>query len=519
MDKLIKKCAMGGIAEWVCCPGELNAPLLSALARCPSVHRWQIQDDRAAGYFALGRMQATGRGVGLVLSHAGSAGASLPAVIEAYYERRPLVSVTLDEEQPVGGVGAYGRIDQEGIFGHYAPTLSLSVPCSLGELPDMAELCSEGFPMHLRLCCAEGFRSEHFIEPPTVADAPPRPRLRSSLAELSNMLRFEAARDGLVLLLGALDPDEQESALWLARTLRVPVLADATSGLREKVGSLLLAGGSDILLDAPPRCVLRVGAVPSCPFWRALEEMPDTRVFSVTRSGFSGLRRPSTVIEGEPEQVMKALDDVPRVGDPAGYRVAGRRYAGKVEELLLNYPESDAALVRAFSQHACLAEVICLGSPSATMLWNNFAQCQIPTLYLRSVDLAGGSDGAVSGFLGNCVDAHFACALVGDVALLRDTSATQLLSQMSPGKRVIAVLNNNGVGMIATDTDPELRNFLAQPLSTELRDFARLLNAEFYLIRSEADFEVIEGLADDSLALLDISPDPEQTTAFRMGLP
>ena len=32
MKSLITCCATAGIAEWVCCPGELNTPLLTALA-------------------------------------------------------------------------------------------------------------------------------------------------------------------------------------------------------------------------------------------------------------------------------------------------------------------------------------------------------------------------------------------------------------------------------------------------------------------------------------------------------
>lgn len=506
---------MGGIAEWVCCPGELNTPLLTALACCSTLHRWQVQDERTAGYFALGRMQATGRGVGVVLGNAGNAGAVLPAVIESYYERRPMILLTLDDERPTEGTGRYGRIAQEGLFGRYAPTMTLPMPCSFGELPDMEEICSDGFPVHLRLCCTEAIHTERVTDPPEVADIPARARFRGKLAGLAHILRFEAGRDGMVLILGALDPEEQESALWLARTLRVPVLADATSGLREKVGSLLFTGGEEYLTEVPPKFVLRVGAIPSSPFWRALEDMPDTHVFSITRSGFSGLRRPSTLIEGEPEQVVRALDDVPRVGDPADYRAIGRRLDAKTEEFLLNYPESDAALVRAFSQYACSAEVICLGSPSVTMLWNKYAQRQVPTFYVRSADLAGGTDGALSAFFGNCADASFACAFIGDIALLRDTSAAQLLPQLSPGKRVIAVLNNDGAGLSPTDSDPGLRNLLSQPLTTDLREFARIFNAEYYVIRSEADFEVIEGLADDALALLDVSPDPEQTTLNR----
>ena len=519
MDRLITICAQAGIAEWVCCPGELNTPLLTALAQCPSIHRWQVQDERSAGFFALGRMQATGRGVAVVVGSGANAADILPAVMEAFYERRPLIVVTLDDLEPAEGAGAYARIEQDGLFGLYAPTLTLHMPCSITELPDMVDLCRDGFPVHLRLCCVEGMRSTPTATAPEVADAPLRPLFRGSLAELSRLLHGEAQQESLVLMLGALDPDEQEAALWLARTLKAPVVADAASGLREKVGGLLLDGGSDLLTDAPPRYVLRVGAVPSFPFWRALEEIPGTRVYSITRAGFAGLKRDTTVIEGEPEQVVKALDDVPHVGDPANYLPLGRRYAGKVEELLLAYPESDAALIRAFSQYACLADVLHLGSPSVVQLWNDYAQHQVPTLCLHATLLAGGSDGALSGFLGNCVDASYSCALIGDISLLRDTAASQFLPQLAPGKRIIAVLNNEGTGRVDPYLDSELRTLIAQPLTGGLREIAAMIGADYYSIRSEADLEIMDGLSDDALALLDICPDAEQSRALRHDLP
>lgn len=513
MDSLISCCAAAGVGEWVCCPGAQNAPLLRALACCPEVHRWQVQDECTAAFFALGRIQATARAVAVVAGSGSSASALLPAVIEAYYQRRPLIIITLDSYVPTEGTGTYGCIEQDSLFGFYAPSIKLQLPCSVGELPDMVALCAEGFPLHIHLCCAEDTRSRSV--PCYVADPPEPPPFRGSLAALSQVLRFRA-RMGLVLMLGELDPAEQEPALWLARTLRVPVVADATSGLREKLASLLLHGAEDILVANPPRYVLRLGGVPSSPFWNALENMPDTEVFSITRTGFSGLRRDSVVMEGDMEQIMKALGDVPHVGDADSLLSPARRYAGRMEELLLSYPESDAALVRAFSQYASLADVVTIGSPTAMQLWNRFAQLSAPVLYLRTAAAAGGSDGALAVFFGNAVDTTFSCALVGDLALLRDLPAAQIVAQLPPGKRVVAVLNNEGAGLAdSAGLDAELHRLLVQPPAFTPQEVARLCHAEYYAIHSEADFEVIDSLEDDVLAILDIQPDNDQSMRLR----
>ena len=509
MDSLISCCATAGVAEWVCCPGALNEPLLRALAHSPEIHRWNMQDERTAAFFALGRIQATARAVAVVAGSGSAATALMPAVVEAYYQRRPLIVVTMDTHEQLDGTGAYGRIEQDSIFGFYAPTVEMHAPCSVSDLPDMVSLCADGFPVHVHLRCAPGARrgGRGLI---SVADPPAPPAFRGSLVELSQMLRFRS-HEGVVLMLGELDPAEQEPALWLARTLRVPTIADATSGLREKLSTLLLPGAETLLPDNPPRYVVRVGSVPAHPFWRALETMPETEVYSLTRSGFSGLSRPGLVMEGDLEQIMKALGDVPHVGDVMGLMPYGRKYAGRIEEQLMSYPESAAALVRAFSQHACLADVMFLGSPSSRELWNRYAQLQVPVYYTRSVDQAGGVDGALAAFLGNAVDASFACALVGDIAMLRDMAAATLLPQLPPGKRIIAVLDNDGAGMADTPgLDDEMHRLSVQPPQLDLQEIARLWHAEYYVIRSEADFEVIEGIGDDALAILDIQPDKDQ---------
>lgn len=508
MFSLISCSALAGVAEWVCCPGELNAPLYRALAECPALHRWSMADDRSAAFFALGRVQATGRPVIVVAGSGSSAAAMTPAIINAYYHRRPLVVITMDSDTNCGGTGAPQCVEQEALFGMYAPTVELKLPCPVADLPDLSGEIREGFPLHLHV------RLDAAAEPPHndfstigVNEAPPAPRFRGSLAEVAQMLRFRSM-EGLVLLIGALDPDEHEPVLWLAQTLRVPVLAEASSGLREELAPFLLHGGDELLLQNPPRHVLRVGDVPTGPFWKALENLPQTQVYSLTRTGFSGLVRKSNVVEGELEQIMKALGDVPHVGDTERLLPLSRRACNKMEELLLGYPESAEAMVRALSLNISLADVICVGSATTARLWNRYAQYQARTPYLRDLHSTG-ADGVLSAFLGNAADASFACCLVGDLTLLRDINAAAIIPQLSPGLRIIAVLNNEGAAASLHDSagNPEMERLLVQPQPFRMEEIARLWGAEYYAIHCDADLEVLDSLTSNGLVLLELIPD------------
>ena len=518
MKSLITCCANAGIAEWVCCPGRHNATVLSGLADCRHIHRWSQSDERTAAYFALGRIQATGRPVVVVAGDGAAATALTPAVVESYYQRRPLIILTVANRENAGGCGAPGHIETEGLFGIYAPTLELTLPCTIGELPDLAALATEGFPVHINLHLHETPTCGADYEGLQLGKAPAAPRFRGSVAELARMLRFYSF-EGMVLMIGGLEPAEQEPVLWLARTLRAPVVADAASGLREELSTLLLHGADRILSQTPPKYVLRVGDIPTCDFWKALEDMPDTQVYSITRTGFSGLCRESVVIEGEPEQIMKALGDVPHVGDTEKLLPRSRRYHGKIEELLLAYPESDAAMVRYFSNHAGIADVLSLGSATTIQLWNRYAQTNIPTVYLRANNGTGGADGTVSAFLANSTDAEYACCLTGDISLLRDCAAASMLPQLPPCKRIVAVLNNEGAGKAFTPgMDNELHRLIVQPPAFDMKELARLWGAEYYAIHSEADFDILNTIDEQAFVLLDIIPDPEQTIAFNASL-
>ncbi len=511
---------MAGIAEWACCPGELNGPMLRALAECPVIHRWTQADERSAAYFALGRIQATGRPVAVLAGTGAEATSLTPAVVEAYYQRRPLLVLTLDTCAHEGGTGAPHRIEHENLFGIYAPTVEMTLPCAVSELPDLRSALAEGFPIHLnvRVDARAAAATSGSFAGLELAEPPPSPRFRSSLVALSQMLRFRSM-EGLVLLLGGLEPTEQEPALWLARTLRVPVLAEAASGLREELAAFALRGGDRLLTQFPPRFVLRVGDVPTGSFWKALEDMPEVEVYSLTRTGFSGLCRKSHMVEGELEQIMKALGDVPHVGDVDRLLPRSRHAAGRMEELLLAYPESEAAMVRSFSNHASIADVICLGSGSTMALWNNYAQSQVPTLYVRANNGAGGADGTVSSFLGNAADATYACCLTGDLSLLRDSGAAAMLPQLPEGRRVVAVLNNEGAGLAdEPGLAPELQRLLVQRPTFSMAELARLWGAEYYAICCEADLEILDSLEDNAFALLELMPDAEQTAAFNRSL-
>lgn len=91
-----------GIGEVVVCPGSRNAALIHTFAAV-GMRCYEITDERSAGFFALGLIEAKGRPVAVCCT-SGSAVLNLaPAVAEAYYRPLPLLVITAD--RPVEWIG------------------------------------------------------------------------------------------------------------------------------------------------------------------------------------------------------------------------------------------------------------------------------------------------------------------------------------------------------------------------------------------------------------------------------
>ena len=73
----------------------------------------------------------------------------------------------------------------------------------------------------------------------------------------------------------------------------------------------------------------------------------------------------------------------------------------------------------------------------------------------------------------------------------------------------MAVLNNEGAAASLQDAEgnPELERLLLQPQPFHMQEIARLWGAEYYAIRNEADFEVLDSLDDHCFVLLELIPD------------
>ncbi|MBS1432467.1 MAG: hypothetical protein HP011_08390, partial [Akkermansia sp.] len=124
--------------------------LLQVLAAAEDLVKWTHFDERSAAFFALGRIQDMGLPVAVVTTSGTAAAELLPAVVEAYYQRRPLLLLTADRPAACRGSAAPQAIEQADLFGIYAPTIDLETPESLPE--DILQDWDYASPLHINVC-------------------------------------------------------------------------------------------------------------------------------------------------------------------------------------------------------------------------------------------------------------------------------------------------------------------------------------------------------------------------------
>ncbi|MFD2255883.1 thiamine pyrophosphate-binding protein [Luteolibacter algae] len=502
---ILEQAVKAGTEEFVVCGGARNAVLLEVLAKMENAGKvkiWSHFEERSAGFFALGRTMQTGRSCAVVVTSGTAVAELLPSVVEAYYQARPLVLITADRPASYRGSGAPQAIEQVGVFSSYAAA-------SWEGWDGMA-------PLHINVELEEEFEigGDDFssLEAGEFSIDYGRPRV----GELARWLR-ERTLGGMVVMLGDLELSEQEEVFHFCEALGAPVVAEATSGLREALQHLLLVEADKILKENPPEKILRLGGVPSCRFWRDLEGLEKISVWSVCRNGLRGLGREANVLKGALDRVLPALGEIEKIGDRDELLDGVEGRGMRLEESLEAFPDSEPGWVRTLSVFSSIGSGVYLGNSLPLREWNAYAQWERPVRNVRANRGANGIDGQLSSWLGVSAGEENAWGIFGDLTTLYDLAALKLLPQVECRGRVLVVINNGG-GKIF-ERVPRLegmsdaaKSWMAAEAPVNFEALARAWGMDFQRVCRVDEFDGV--MAFERAVMLEVVPDSAQTAAF-----
>ncbi|MDP1819519.1 MAG: 2-succinyl-5-enolpyruvyl-6-hydroxy-3-cyclohexene-1-carboxylic-acid synthase, partial [Acidimicrobiales bacterium] len=271
------------VDEWVRCgvghavvsPGSRSTPMALAVAGHPGLELHVQQDERCAGFVALGLALATGRPA-IVLTTSGTAAVELhPAVVEADLARVPMLVCTADRPPELHDVGAPQSIDQLHLFGRAPRWFHAPGPPDAATAPRWRSLAARAVaeamgaapgPVHLNLAFREPLLGTAgplpTIRPQgaVVSERPARPRLVTRPA--MTMLDELAGRRGIFVAGAGSGPGRPLHDL--ARRLGWPVVASPQAPVWGVADAVIPA--VDALLREPrlrdalrPDVVVRLG--------------------------------------------------------------------------------------------------------------------------------------------------------------------------------------------------------------------------------------------------------------------
>lgn len=449
--EVIEAARRAGVRTVCLCPGGRNAPLVEALEplRGDGMEVLDFFDERGAAFFALGRARRDNCPAAVVTTSGTAAAELLPAMVEAYYQGAPLLAVTADRPHSFRGTGAPQSIEQANLFGLYArQAIDLDQP---GTGWRVDPCC---WPVHVNVAfdepLVEGWRADLVAASPV---APPEPPGGGPVAggTTEAVLSGAGAMRRPLVVLGALGGvEDRESAATFCERLGAPVLAEASSHVRHRLGGLALLGGEAVAAVGVREGwfdgVIRVGDVPSFRLWRDLERRPDLAVVSVSRLPWRGLTHGAHLQVARATALpLEALAASMQIDPEApALRARDARVVAAVEQLLRRFPRSEPALVRQLSEVVPAGSFVYLGNSLPIREWNQFASTR-PFEHGENRG-ANGIDGQLSTFLGWAGPGRENWAVVGDLTALYDLPSLWALRHAAGAVRIVVI--NNGGGRI-----------------------------------------------------------------------
>jgi 2-succinyl-5-enolpyruvyl-6-hydroxy-3-cyclohexene-1-carboxylate synthase len=454
--------------EHVCTsPGSRNTPILLSLAREPRIRTWSHIDERCSAFFALGAAKAGGRPVAVTCTSGTATANYLPAVVEAYHARVPLIVLTADRPPELRDVGAGQAIDQLKLYGDAVKWfVEVGVDTASAEsLRWIRQLACRAYwtaasgrpgPVHLNFPLREPLVLDASLpEDPVPGRAGGRPwvQLAPSPA-VSVATRHVPARGVVIAGRQERDPRIGEAAARCAERLGYALLADPLSGARH--GDTAVAT-YDVLLREPgfaarvaPEAVIRVGDLPTSKPLRAwLAGLDDVPQLALDPEG--AWQDPAAVVSqieaGDPVAVLDALTTP--APDPTwlGAWTAADEAAQRAMTRAIGDALSEPAVARQLGEHLSTHATLVVASSMPIRDAELYFPAGRPLPRVLSNRGANGIDGTVSTAFGvAAVSDGPVVLLIGDVALAHDVGGLIAARQLGLDLTIV-VVNNDGGGI------------------------------------------------------------------------
>jgi 2-succinyl-5-enolpyruvyl-6-hydroxy-3-cyclohexene-1-carboxylate synthase len=548
VDELVRS----GVRHACICPGSRSTPVALALAQAPGINVWTHLDERSAAYFGLGLARSSREPVALLATSGTAAANFLPAVVEAFLSRVPLVVLTADRPHELRDNGAAQTIDQVRLYGQHAKWFfDLPEPeATADQVRLIRTLAARAVatarqdppgPVHLNWPLREPLVPEPMADPaawgarasghPYVAvSTTPRAPTNDIVETLTGELGDRAR--GLIICGPQDDPEFPEAVAGVAQKFGYPILADPLSGVRcgPHGRSLVLDAYDAFLRDAgvaealQPEVVLRFGATPtSRTLMQYLQRHPTAQHILV--DGGSGWRDPTSlmaqVLHVDARLLCRALAS-PAPAAPSNEWSAtwrrldrGARQALELYAARLSEPFEGAVFTELARVLPDVATVY-VGNSMPVRDMDTFLPGSNRNWRLLSNRGANGIDGVVSSALGASAAGSGPVVLViGDISFYHDLNGL-LAARRHALDLLVVLINNDGGGIFSflpqADQPEHFESLFGTPHGLDFRPFVEGYGGRFVGVSEWSEFApaVRNGLSRGGLQVVEVRTDRQR---------
>lgn len=441
-------------------PGSRSTPMAMALAERAEVRTEVVHDERAAGFMALGAGLASGMPA-VALCTSGTAATHFhAAAVEADISGVPLILCTADRPPEAQGIRSAQTIDQQNLYGPVVRAFTdFGVP-TWGERDSWRTQAANvlarttGFsrgPVHVNLPFREplvGASQEYSDFGP--ASLSEQQAVHASKDTLRQIASVCAGKRGVVVAGAGVAGDKR--LVNLADKLGWPLLADSRSGLQHEDSAVCHADAilrsAGVASSLKPEVVLQFGEGPASKVVNQFLHDGRTTVIQISdRPEVRDPWRDVTVhVNADIAAVIKALSNMVDSG-ARGFQEqwsAAEKLARTAIADLVASTFSEPAIAATVANSARKGEVIVASSsmPVRDLEWYSRIPKGVRVLANRG---ANGIDGVLSTAIGVATTTDKRTfVMIGDVALLHDSSALAALSRRDLNLRIVVNHNDGG---------------------------------------------------------------------------
>ncbi len=551
----IDELALSGLEDVVISPGSRSTPLAVLFAENEKIKDWIVIDERSAAYFALGIAQAKKRPVALVCTSGTAAANYFPAVIEAYYNRVPLVVLTADRPHELRNVGANQTIDQIGMYGDFVKLfLEMATPSDEAEMLKyvrnrafrVMQAASEANPgpVHVNFPFREPLMPDLSLAKLWSKNESRRAEFfsgkkRLGEADLHSLSKFLSNHpNGLIVCGPQVDDDLAESVTALSEMLNIPVLADPLSQLRAgKHGKRTIIATYDTIFRSEvlrnrlkPDFIIRFGAMPiSKHYMFYVNEHADVPQFVVENHDM--VREPtnhkSHYIIADGAQLCKDL--LPLVDADQGHADWLNVWI-ELETIAKNH--LNEAKSHTLTEGTAVREVVRqLRSGDCVFVANSMPIRDVDTFFMpteKQISVyanrgVSGIDGTLSSALGVAAAGKRVTLIIGDLSFYHDLNSL-FIAMRYRLPITIVLLNNNGGGIFSflpqAKEEKHFEHLFGTPLDIDFRHAVDMYRGTYELVKTKE--RLLDALAEsyerETFTVIEVRTDRNENVAWHREL-